>query len=274
VLLNLVSNAIKFTERGYVRVSSSHRPLGSDRAELRIEIADSGVGIPADLHARLFMRFSQGDSRTSRAFGGTGLGLAISKELCELMGGAIEYESEVGKGSRFWFTVVCSVPGATASPIHERTSEAAQEKAVRSLDILVVDDHKLNRMMLAEMLVQLGHRAEVVGGGQAAVAAVQARRYDLVLMDIQMRGMDGVAATKAIRALRSPADAMPIVALTANALDGARESYLFAGMDDYISKPVQREALMAMLRRWSARASSAVQLSQAPDDRATSRATR
>jgi two-component system, sensor histidine kinase len=270
VLLNLISNAIKFTERGYVRVTSSHRPLDGDRVELRIEIVDSGIGISADAHARIFTRFAQGDSTTSRAFGGTGLGLAICKELCELMGGSIGFESEAGKGSRFWFLVVCRLPSTAASPIHERTSEAAQERSGRSLDILVVEDHELNQMLVAEMLAQLGHRTELVGDGQEAVAAVQARRYDLVLMDVQMPRMDGLEATKAIRALGSPASAVPIVALTANALAGYRDTYLSAGMDDYVSKPIQREALIAMLARWSGRAPSAAAPSQAADGQATS----
>ncbi len=270
VLLNLISNAVKFTERGYVRVTSSHRPLADDRVELRIEIADSGVGIPADAHARMFTRFSQGDTTTSRAFGGTGLGLAICKELCELMGGAIGFESEAGKGSRFWFLLVCKVPSATASPIDEPASKAAPEKGDRCLDILVVEDHELNRMLVAEMLAQLGHRTELAADGQEAVAAVRARRYDLVLMDVQMPRMDGLAATKAIRGLGSPANAVPIVALTANALAGYRDAYLSAGMDDYMSKPIQREVLIAMLARWSAHTPSAAQPTPEPHDHATS----
>jgi PAS domain S-box-containing protein len=146
ILLNLIDNAIKFTERGYVRVTSSHRRLDANHVELRVEIADSGIGIPADADARMFRRFSQGDGAVSRALGGTGLGLAICKELCELMGGTIGYESEPGKGSRFWFTVVCNAAGANESPIDERVREP-QENTGRSLNVLVAEDHKLNRMM-------------------------------------------------------------------------------------------------------------------------------
>jgi CheY-like chemotaxis protein len=269
VLLNLISNAIKFTDRGYVRVTLSHRPRNGDRVELRIEIADSGIGIPTEARERLFKRFSQGDSATSRVFGGTGLGLAICKELCELMGGAIGFESEVGKGSRFWFTMVCSVAGATTSPISERAGEAVQENAGRGLDILVVDDHELNRIMITEMLAQLGHRADPVDDGDEAVARVQKRRYDLVLMDVQMPRMDGVTATKAIRAL-GPHGILPIVGFTANALVSDRDAYISAGMDDYLSKPIQQEALIAMLARWSAPAHRAAQPPHATDDGATS----
>jgi two-component system, sensor histidine kinase len=255
VLLNLISNAIKFTERGYVRVTAFHRHIGGDRIELRIKIADSGIGIPADARARLFTRFSQADSTTSRAFGGTGLGLAICKELCELMGGTIDYESEQGKGSRFWFVVVCAIPRARTL-IHEYETEVVKEKAARCLDILVVEDQELVRMMIAEMLVELGHHAALASDGQEAVAAVQARRYDLVLMDAQMPTMGGIAATKAIRGLGPPVNAVPIVALTAHAIEGCRDEYLAAGMDDYLSKPVKLGALNAVIARWSARAPS------------------
>jgi PAS domain S-box-containing protein len=258
VLLNLIGNALKFTERGYVRVSASHRRLGGDRVELRIEIADSGIGIPADARAWLFTRFSQADSSTPRAYGGTGLGLAISKELCELMGGTVGYESEEGKGSRFWLVVVCDIPSAK-TPTHEHGTEATKEKATRSLDILVVEDHKLVRTMIADMLAELGHNADLACDGQEAVAAVQARRYDLVLMDAQMPKMDGAAATKAIRALDPPANAVPIVALTAHAIEGYRDVCVAAGMNDYLSKPVKLRALNILLARWSAHAPSAAQ---------------
>jgi PAS domain S-box-containing protein len=258
VLLNLIGNALKFTERGYVRVSASHRRLGGDRVELRIEIADSGIGIPADARAWLFTRFSQAESMTPRAYGGTGLGLVISKELCELMGGTVGYDSEEGKGSRFWLVVVCNVPSAK-TPTHEHGAEATKEKATRSLDILVVEDHKLVRTMIADMLAELGHNADLACDGQEAVAAVQARRYDLVLMDAQMPKMDGAAATKAIRALDPPANAVPIVALTAHAIEGYRDACVAAGMNDYLSKPVKLKALNTLLARWSAHTPSAAQ---------------
>lgn len=262
VLLNLLGNAVKFTERGHVRVTASHQRRADSQVELRIEIADSGVGIPADARAWLFTRFSRGDSKTSRAFGGTGLGLAICKELCELMGGTIGYVGEEGKGSCFWFVVVCDAPSAAKTSVSEHANataqgESAQEKPGRSFDILVVEDQKLVRMMIADMLAHLGHRADLACDGEEALAAVQARRYDLVLMDIQMPSMDGVAATRAIRGLGSPANAVPIVALTAHALEGLRDAYLAAGMDDYLSKPLDLDELNAMLQRWSTRAPSA-----------------
>src|SRR6185437_186800 len=146
VLLNLVGNAIKFTERGYVRVAASHRRLGGDQVELRIEIIDSGIGIPADARARLFTRFSQADDTASRTYGGTGLGLAICKELCELMGGAVGYESEEGRGSRFWFVVVCDAPSTKTSRQADE-AETTREKAALSLEVLVVEDEELIRGM-------------------------------------------------------------------------------------------------------------------------------
>jgi len=264
VLLNLVGNAIKFTERGYVRVAASHRRLGGDQVELRIEIIDSGIGIPADARARLFTRFSQADDTASRTYGGTGLGLAICKELCELMGGTIGYESEEGKGSRFWFVVVCDVPSAKTSRQPDEP-ETMKEKVGRRLDVLVVEDEELIRSMIADMLADLGHHAELARDGQEAVAAVQAGRYDVVLMDAQMPKMDGVAATKAIRALDSPANVVPIVALTAHAIEGYREAYIAAGMNDYLSKPVTLRALDTLLARWSA-PPSARPSSLAPDE--------
>jgi PAS domain S-box-containing protein len=268
ILLNLIDNAIKFTERGYVRVRSSHRWLDANQIELRVEVVDSGIGIPADAHAKMFTRFSQGEM--SRALGGTGLGLAICKELCELMGGSIGYESEPGNGSRFWFTIVCNVARANEPSSEQYAGEPSQEKTRRSLDVLVAEDHELNRMMIGEILTQLGHRTNLVEDGEKAVEAVRARRYDLVLMDDRMPRMDGVAATKAIRALVPPANEVPIVALTAHALAGDRDVYLAAGMNDYVSKPIRREALIAALARWGAGAPPLAADPDPADDQAVS----
>ena len=262
VLLNLTGNAIKFTEKGSVRVVITHQPLEGDDIELRIAIVDTGPGIAAEVQERLFTRFTQADSSISRRFGGTGLGLAICKELCELMGGKIGVDSAPGRGSTFWFTLRC----ARAAPQAEAaasTTGAASPETRRALEILVAEDNEINRMLVSALLARLGHRIELVGDGGAAVAAVARRAWDLVLMDVQMPEMDGVAATRAIRALPPPANAVPIIALTANALAEHRAEYLVAGMNDYLTKPIQPDALEAALARWAPQAAAAVEAPRA-----------
>jgi CheY-like chemotaxis protein/HPt (histidine-containing phosphotransfer) domain-containing protein len=247
VLLNLVGNAVKFTEHGSVALAVTHRPLDADDIELTVEVRDTGIGMSDEVQARLFTPFTQADSSISRRFGGTGLGLAISRELVELMGGTIGVDSALGQGSRFCFTLRCraaAVPMPIAAPAEAPT-------AVRPLDILVAEDNRVNQMLIAALLEKLGHRATLVGDGEQAVAAVAQGRFDLVLMDVQMPKLDGVSATKAIRALDGAAARTPVVALTANALPGQRESYIADGMDDYLSKPIQPAALAATLGRWA-----------------------
>jgi two-component system, sensor histidine kinase len=250
VLLNLTGNAIKFTDRGSVRIAVTHRALDGDMIELNIAVIDTGAGIAPEVQDRLFTRFTQADSSISRRFGGTGLGLAICKELCELMGGKIGVESAPGRGSTFWFTLRCA-RGAAAAEAARGASGRVDAEAPRALDILIAEDNEINRMLVSALLARLGHRIELVGNGRAAVAAVERRAWDLVLMDVQMPEMDGVAATRAIRALPAPANAVPIIALTANALAEHRAEYLAAGMTDYLTKPIQPEALEAALARWA-----------------------
>jgi two-component system, sensor histidine kinase len=256
VLLNLTGNAIKFTEEGSVRIAVTHRPLDGDGIELDIAVIDTGTGIAPEVQDRLFTRFMQADSSISRRFGGTGLGLAICKELCELMGGTIGVESAPGRGSTFSFTLRCA-RAATASGAADGASGRVDAEAARALDILVAEDNEINRMLVSALLAHLGHRIELVDDGRAAVAAVERRAWDLVLMDVQMPEMDGVAATRAIRALPPPANAVPIVALTANALAEHRAEYLAAGMNDYLTKPIQPDALEAALARWAPQATTA-----------------
>jgi PAS domain S-box-containing protein len=247
VLLNLVGNAVKFTEHGSVVLAVTHRALDADDIELAIEVRDTGIGMSDDVRARLFTPFTQADSSISRRFGGTGLGLAICRELVELMGGTIGVDSAPEQGSRFRFTVRCRA-GAVPMPI---AAPAEAPTAVRPLDILVAEDNRVNQMLIAALLEKFGHRATLVGDGEQAVAALARGRFDLVLMDVQMPKLDGVGATKAIRALDGTAARTPVIALTANALSGQRESYIAAGMDDYLSKPIQPTALAAMLGRWA-----------------------
>jgi two-component system, sensor histidine kinase len=247
VLLNLGGNAIKFTERGSVRIVASHRELASEVVELRIEVIDSGIGIPADVQQNLFSPFTQADNSTSRQYGGTGLGLAISRQLCSIMGGAIGVESAPGHGSTFWFTVQCrrgAVPTVAAPPI-----QPSIECAGRTLKILVAEDNAVIRILISKLLKRRGHVADMVVNGKEAVAAVARKSYDLVFMDMHMPEMDGVSATMTIRNLAGPERLVPIIALTGNAL--------VAGMNDYLSKPFESADFYAAIDKWgAARASS------------------
>ena len=396
ILVNLVGNAIKFTDRGEVFVKISQSALSERTATLRLEIHDTGIGMPPDALSRLFHSFSQVDSSTTRRFGGTGLGLAISKQLVELMGGTVGVESELGRGSTFWFTVVLQSGGRTEScardeetsalagkhalvvddndtnrrflarllsrwgitvveahaadralhvlhverrrcdfalldfhmpnvdglqlarairdepatrelplvlltsslgreqrsevdtyrfeavfqkpvrqsallrvllglyrppmqticPSHPTTSAAQPSEARRSALILIAEDNATNQTLARRMIEKLGHRADVVGSGREALEALERIEYDLVLMDGQMPNMDGYAATLELR-LREQATArhVPVIALTANAIEGERERCLSVGMDDYLSKPVKHVDLAAKLDRWLPRAS-------------------
>jgi PAS domain S-box-containing protein len=247
VLLNLGGNAIKFTERGTVRIVESHRDLAADIVEFRIEVIDSGIGIPADVLKNLFSPFTQADNSTSRKYGGTGLGLAISRQLCVMMGGAIGVESEPGRGTTFWFTIQCrrgSMPTLSTPPIEPI------ENSSRKLSILVAEDNPMIRVLISKLLKKRGHAVDMVINGREAVAAVMNKRHDLVLMDMHMPEMDGVAATIAIRALLGPQRLIPIIALTGNALVGQRESCLAAGMNDYLAKPFEASEFYAVIDRW------------------------
>ena len=248
ILLNLVGNAIKFTQQGSVRISVSHRDLEQHGIELRFEVADTGTGIPANVLPSLFSPFTQADSSVSRKYGGTGLGLAICKQLCLTMGGDIGVESEPGHGSRFWFTVRCRLgqPHEIAAPSLQPTMapDAAEIK------ILVTEDNPVIRSLVIKLLAKRGYGADQVGNGREAVEAVRTRPYDLVLMDMQMPELDGISATKAIRALSGPGRDVPIIALTANALVGQRETCLAAGMNGFLTKPIQPDALYDAISRW------------------------
>ena len=247
VLLNLLNNAIKFTHVGGVRLSIAIVQAELGRVRLRFEVRDSGIGIAATKQHLLFERFSQVDRTIQREFGGTGLGLAICKRLIDLMDGTIGVDSEIDRGSTFWFEVALPVAAAAPSP-HVVATQAAP---VAPRYILVVEDVPLNQDLARAVLERAGHRVDVVSGGAAAVAAVQATDYDLVLMDIQMPEVDGITATRLIRALEHPAAKVPIVAMTANVLPHQVATFADAGMEDYIGKPFKRDALFALIERWA-----------------------
>jgi signal transduction histidine kinase/CheY-like chemotaxis protein len=264
ILLNLVGNAIKFTERGTVEIAATHRLNADGLIELRIEIIDSGTGIAPEVQASLFTPFTQADSSVSRRYGGTGLGLAICKLLCQTMGGDIGVESEVGRGSTFWFTLLCHAAEAPPKVVSPSLAPAiAPAAAARS--ILVADDNAIIRKLITKLLARQGYRPDLVCNGKEAVAAVREKSYDLVLMDMQMPEMDGISATRAIRELTGPEGQVPIIALTANALLGQRESCNAAGMNDFLTKPIQPDALYAAIVRWGTVKAREALKAQEPD---------
>ena len=244
IVLNLLSNAVKFSQQGEIGVTLSSTPAEDGRETLRISVRDQGIGIPTAALATLFTRFTQADATSTRKFGGSGLGLAISQELARLMGGEILVQSVLHEGSTF--TLVLTAPLATtpAAPV-----PAVPTGALPPLRILVAEDDEVNRQVIDAFLRPGGHRVVFVTNGAEAVAAVQEQAFDLVLMDAMMPGMDGPTATAQIRALPAPLAGLPIVALTANAMVGDRERYLAAGMDGYVSKPINRQGLQTEMAR-------------------------
>ncbi len=242
ILFNLIGNAIKFTERGGVQVQVT-RYEKEGRDMLRFEIIDSGIGIEAHVVSRLFNRFVQADSSTGRRYGGTGLGLAICKQLVGMLEGEIHVTSTPGKGSVFWFAIPCV---ETDESVHKNhlVGRMINAQASRSLRILVAEDNEVNQFLIQVMLGRLGHCVTLVENGQQAVDAVLNGTFDLVLMDIQMPDMGGVEATKAIRSLPGSVAAIPIIGVTADAIAEHTRRYRAAGMNDCVSKPIQREKLL------------------------------
>ncbi len=247
ILLNLLNNAVKFTPSGAVTLNVRVEKADAASARLRLSVVDTGVGIPRSKQDRLFKRFSQADSSVSREFGGTGLGLAICKRLIELMDGEIGVFSEEGRGSNFWFTL--TLPLATMPALVPAVAGTAEATGPTGR-LLLVEDVDVNQVLARALLEAEGHRVDVVGSGEAALEKLRdGTRYDLVLMDVQMPGMGGIAATQAIRALPFGVT-LPIVAMTANVLPDQIRGFKEAGMDDHIGKPINRQDLRAKLDRW------------------------
>ena len=248
VLSNLVGNAIKFTADGGVTVRVLVADGGADATTVRFEVSDTGIGIDDEGRARLFSPFVQVDASTTRRFGGTGLGLAICKKLVGLMGGQIDVDSAVGAGSTFWFTACLPAP-TEAEVAYALSADAPVERSAElaGARVLVAEDNIANKRLVERLLARLGVEATIVGDGLDAVAAVRGGGFDLVLMDCHMPEMDGFDAT---RIIRNEGCLIPIIALTANAMGGDRETCLAAGMDDYLPKPIVPADLAASLRRW------------------------
>ncbi len=254
VLINLVGNAVKFTSKGKVELGISLVSHNNDDLRIMFSVRDTGVGIAADKQAKVFEHFTQADSSTTRSFGGTGLGLAICKQLVELMGGHIGLESELGVGSRFFFVLTMKA-AANQEPRIEKTPRAQTENTsaaepAKDLKILLAEDNPINQVYARRVLDRLGAMVTVANNGEEALTLIQEQEFDIVLMDCQMPVMDGYEATRKIRKLGAAYTSLPIIALTAFAMAEDRDICLAAGMDDYVTKPVDRKILIKTIGKW------------------------
>jgi signal transduction histidine kinase/CheY-like chemotaxis protein len=248
ILLNYLANAIKFTAKGGIRAEVRVIPDADGTVRVKLAVTDSGLGISKEAQARLFSNFEQADSSTTRKFGGTGLGLAIARQLAELMGGKVGLESELGHGSTFWAELpfaLAAIP--VVQPVRKVVPGVASGEGAR---VLLVEDNEVNQRVAARLLQKLGCRVDIASNGIQAVARCASSHYQLVFMDCQMPEMDGFTATKHIRLQQQAGYRLPIVALTANAMAGDRELCLAAGMDDYLTKPLQMSDLSRALNQW------------------------
>jgi PAS domain S-box-containing protein len=254
ILVNLLSNAVKFTDKGEISVSVSSKTLVGNKRQIRFSVKDSGIGIPQDKMSQIFEPFTQLERTISSQRNGAGLGLAISKKLVEIMGGEIWVESVPSQGATFHFTVPAeTIQGKNLLGKTRKDAQVQNLSKLKSLRILVAEDNPSNQRVVVEMLKRLGYRADAVADGKEVVQALKRQPYDLVLMDVRMPEMDGLTATRVIRKLQ-PEKGPKIVAITAYALEGDREKCFEAGMDDYISKPVQIRELEAILIKYSGQA--------------------
>ncbi|WP_210489299.1 PAS domain S-box protein [Rufibacter aurantiacus] len=276
ILSNLTSNAIKFTNEGSVRVEVSRVGGEGDEHLLMFQVKDSGIGICEEDIRLLFTNFTQLDNSSSKTFGGTGLGLAISKQLSELLGGEIGVESEAGKGSTFWFTILCQ-EAENVKQIHDQLQSSKELEEIGKFDpepvILLVDDNQINQKVALKLLERMGCHADVASNGYEAIEKATQKRYDLIFMDIQMPEMDGVTATRELKKLKGT-DCPPIIAMTAYSMKDDAEKFINEGLDDYVSKPVKISDLHDRIVKWYGSSSqestqTAPKVAEAPQQQAS-----
>lgn len=248
VLLNLLTNAVKFTPSGSVTLKLSRRSAETGDGALLFEVIDTGIGIAEDVQPRLFEVFIQADPSDTRKYGGSGLGLAISKRLVALWGGHLGLDSQPGVGSRFWFSFGSAGDAPQPSLNHDQTADASLPSSAARL--LLVEDSPANQAVLSAILRSGGHKVDVANSGTAAIDAVRAACYDLIFMDVSMPDMSGMDATRHIRQLGGAAAKLPIIAMTAQAVKGYREQCLAAGMNDYATKPIGKKDLLGLVDKW------------------------
>jgi CheY-like chemotaxis protein len=261
VLTNLCDNAFKFTQSGEICIAVQRISEALDYDEMEVSVSDTGVGIPVAKQQQIFSAFSQVDASTTRKYGGTGLGLTICARLVELMGGRIWVESTEDLGSTFYFTLRLGKDGALKARESSTaiTEAIAQETGtlgvataeVKPLLIMLVEDHPINQLLATSLLKKWGHEVVLAQNGQEAVDIYTQRAWDLILMDMQMPVMGGLDATVAIRKLETHGKRVPIIAVTANAMEADRDACRLAGMDDYLSKPFNGVSLKQMLARFT-----------------------
>lgn len=245
VLINLLGNAVKFTEKGSVELEMKSQALGDGRHRVLISVSDTGIGITPEQQQRIFQAFTQADASTTRRFGGTGLGLSISSQLVRMMGGTLEVASKPGSGSTFSFALEMQAASVPIPVLPEGV-----EKPIRALRILVAEDNEVNSVLMQRVLARAGHSVVPVGNGKLAVEALKAESFDVVLMDVHMPELDGLEATQAIRTRETVEGGhVPIVALTALAIKGDADRCIAAGMDAYLTKPLNTAALTELLSR-------------------------